>query len=275
MGLKAYKPTSSGQRARISLDYSEVTSTSPEKSLLTTRKKKSGRGFRGWISARHRGGGNRKFYRVIDFKRDKEGVPATVSSIEYDPNRNCFIALLIYQDGERRYILAPQGLQVGHVVMAGGEAELRVGNSKKLKDIPIGTFIHNVELTAGKGGQLARAAAAFVQITAKEGDYAVVKLPSGELRMIHLECRASLGQVGNLDASNIKIGKAGRNRHRGWRPYVRGLAMNPCDHPHGGGEGGAPIGHPGPLSPQGKPTLGKKTRKPRKPSDRFIIARIN
>jgi large subunit ribosomal protein L2 len=275
MGLKTYRPTSSGQRARVSLDYSEITKAVPEKSLIKRFQKKSGRGFRGWISARHRGGGSKKIYRMIDFKRDKDGIPSKVYSIEYDPNRNCFIALLIYQDGEKRYILAPEGLKVGQSVISGPEAELSVGNSKKLKDIPIGTFIHNVELTAGRGGQLARAAASFVQITAKEGEYAVIKLPSGEVRMLHVECRASIGQVGNLDAINIKIGKAGRNRHRGWRPYVRGLSMNPCDHPHGGGEGGAPIGHPGPLSPQGRPTLGKKTRKPRKPSDRFIIARIN
>jgi large subunit ribosomal protein L2 len=273
MGLKQKNPTSPGTRFQILDDYSDITKDYPEKSLLVPLKKKAGRDWRGRISVRHRGGGNRRHYRIIDFKRDKDGISAKVVAIEYDPNRNCRIALLEYEDKEKRYILAPLGLKVGDTVMSGQEAEIRPGNALPLSSIPVGTTVHNVELEPGRGGKLARAAGAGVVLLAKEGGYAIVKMPSGEQRMINLACRATVGQVGNLDAKNVSLGKAGKKRHLGRRPEVRGVAMNPCDHPHGGGEGRSGVGRKHPVSPWGKPALGAKTRKPRKPSDRFILSR--
>jgi len=267
-----YKPTSPGRRGMTSPTFEEITSTEPERSLLAPLRKKAGRNVRGKITVRHRGGGHKRRYRIIDFKRDKAGVPARVASIEYDPNRSARIALLVYADGEKRYIIAPLGLMVGDTVMSGPEAEIRVGNALPLANIPAGTLIHNIELQPGKGGQLVRSAGTSAQLMAKEGNYAHVRLPSGEVRLIHQRCMATIGQVGNTDHGHIKLGKAGRKRHLGWRPAVRGSAMSPRDHPHGGGEGRTPIGMPSPKSPWGKPTLGKKTRR-NKSTDKWIVRR--
>ncbi|MCD6555090.1 MAG: 50S ribosomal protein L2 [Chloroflexi bacterium] len=272
MGIKVYKPTSPGRRGMTSPTFEEITSTEPERSLLAPLRKKAGRNVRGKITVRHRGGGHKRRYRIIDFKRDKAGVPARVASIEYDPNRSARIALLVYADGEKRYIIAPLGLMVGDTVMSGPEAEIRVGNALPLANIPAGTLIHNIELQPGKGGQLVRSAGTSAQLMAKEGNYAHVRLPSGEVRLIHQRCMATIGQVGNTDHGHIKLGKAGRKRHLGWRPAVRGSAMSPRDHPHGGGEGRTPIGMPSPKSPWGKPTLGKKTRR-NKSTDKWIVRR--
>jgi len=274
MGLKVYKPVTPGLRGKMVVNHKEViTKTEPEKSLVEGLRKEGGRNNTGKITVRHRGGGNKRLYRIIDFKRDKDGIPAKVTAIEYDPNRSAYIALLTYADGEKRYILAPLGLKVGDTVMSGENAEIKVGNALPLKSIPLGTFIHNIELTPGKGGQIARSAGAAAQIIAKEEEYAQIRMPSGEIRRIRLECKATIGQVGNLDHENVNLGKAGHKRHLGIRPTVRGSAMNPVDHPHGGGEGKAPIGHPGPLTPWGKPTLGYKTRKKKNPSNKYIIKR--
>ncbi len=256
-------------------DYSELSKVAPERSLLVSLKKNSGRNSYGRITVRHRGGGVRTKYRVIDFKRDKFDIPATVATVEYDPNRSAFIALLQYEDGEKRYILQPAGLKVGDKVVAGPGADIKPGNALPLTSIPVGTVVHNVELYPGRGGQLARAAGNSAQLMAKEGAYALLRLPSGELRNVPVGCMATIGQVGNLDHENVKIGKAGRKRHMGWRPTVRGSVMNPCDHPHGGGEGRAPIGRPGPVTPWGKPALGYKTRNTKKKSDKLIIKRRN
>ena len=275
MSIKFYKPTTNARRNMSVTDYSELSKVAPERSLLISLKKNSGRNSYGRITVRHRGGGVRTKYRVIDFKRDKIGVPATVETIEYDPNRSAFIALLKYEDGEKRYILQPVGLKVGDKVMAGPDADIKAGNALALKNIPVGTIVHNVELTPGRGGQLARAAGNSAQLMAKEGIYALLRLPSGELRNVSADCMATVGQVGNIDHENVKIGKAGRKRHMGWRPTVRGSVMNPNDHPHGGGEGKAPIGRPGPVTPWGKPALGYKTRRTKKPSDKLIIKRRN
>lgn len=271
MGIKVYKPTSPGRRGMTGYTFEEITRTKPEKSLLEPLKKKAGRSH-GKISVRHRGGGHKRRYRRIDFKRDKIGIPARVTSIEYDPNRSARIALLTYADGEKRYIIAPLGLQVGDVVISGPEADIEVGNALPIENIPVGTQIHNIELEPGKGGQLVRAAGTSAQLLAKEGDYAQVRLPSGEVRKIHVRCMATIGQVGNVEHGNIRLGKAGRKRWLGWRPTVRGSAMDPASHPHGGGEGKAPIGLPGPKTPWGKPTLGKKTRR-NKRTDSMIVRR--
>jgi large subunit ribosomal protein L2 len=252
--------------------FEEITKTEPEKSLLAPLRKKGGRNVRGKITVRHRGGGHKRRYRLVDFKRDKFGIPARVISIEYDPNRSARIALLTYADGEKRYVIAPLGLMVGSILMAGPEAEIRVGNALPLANIPVGAVIHNIELQQGRGGQLVRSAGTSAQLVAKEGKYAHVRLPSGEVRLIHQQCMATIGQVGNTDHGNISLGKAGRKRHRGWRPTVRGSAMSPRDHPHGGGEGRSPIGMPSPKSPWGKPTLGKKTRH-NKATDKWIVRR--
>ncbi|AEJ44923.1 50S ribosomal protein L2 [Alicyclobacillus acidocaldarius] len=273
MGIKKYRPTSPGRRFMSVSTFEEITTDKPEKSLLVPLKKKAGRNNQGRITVRHRGGGHKRMYRIIDFKRNKDGVPAKVATIEYDPNRSARIALLHYLDGEKRYIIAPHGLKVGDVVVSGENVDIRVGNALPLRSIPVGTIIHNIELHPGHGGQLARAAGASAQLMAKEGDYAQVRLASGEVRKIHLSCRATIGQVGNLDHENITLGKAGRSRWLGRRPTVRGSAMNPVDHPHGGGEGKAPIGRKSPMSPWGKPTLGKKTRKKNHPTDKYIVRR--
>jgi large subunit ribosomal protein L2 len=273
MPVRERRSLTNGQRFRVDLDYSDVTTSKPEKSLLTKVNKTSGRDWRGRISSRHKGGGNKKLYRVIDFKRNKDNVPGKIVSIEYDPFRNSFIALVNYLDGEKRYILAPLGIKVGDPVQSGSDADIKPGNALPIKNIPVGTMIHNIEMAAGKGGALARSAGSFASLVAKEGRYATVKLPSGEQRLIHIDCRATVGQLGNLDAKNVVLGRAGRMRHLGRRPAVRGVAMNPCDHPHGGGEGRSPIGMPSPVTPWGKPTLGYRTRKKRKISDRFIIMR--
>jgi large subunit ribosomal protein L2 len=272
MPIKTYKPTSPGRRGMSVSTFEEITKTKPEKSLLAPLRKKAGRNVRGKITVRHRGGGHKRRYRLVDFKRDKFGIPARVISIEYDPNRSARIALLTYADGEKRYVIAPLGLMVGSVLMAGPEAEIRVGNALPLANIPVGVVIHNIELQQGRGGQLVRSAGTSAQLVAKEGKYAHVRLPSGEVRLIHQQCMATIGQVGNTDHGNISLGKAGRKRHRGWRPTVRGSAMSPRDHPHGGGEGKAPIGMPSPKSPWGKPTLGKKTRR-NKATDKWIVRR--
>jgi len=272
MPIKVYKPTSPGRRGMSVSSFEEITRSTPERSLLRPLKKKAGRNFRGKITVRHRGGGHKRRYRVIDFKRDKAGVPGRVDSIEYDPNRSARIALVVYADGEKRYIVAPVGLKVGDSIMAGPEAEVRVGNALPITNIPIGTTIHNIELHIGKGGQLVRAAGTSAQLMAKEGRYAHVRLPSGEVRLIHVQCMATIGQVGNTDHGNIKLGKAGRKRWLGFRPSVRGSAMDPASHPHGGGEGRSPIGMPGPKSPWGKPTLGYKTRR-NKSTDKWIVRR--
>jgi large subunit ribosomal protein L2 len=252
--------------------FEEITRTEPERSLVVPLRKKGGRNVQGRITVRHRGGGHKRLYRLIDFKRDKQGIPARVASIEYDPNRSARIALLVYADGEKRYIIAPLGLKVGDTVMSGPGAEIRVGNALPLERMPLGTMIHNIELYPGRGGQLVRAAGTSAQLLAKEGDYATIRLPSGEVRLVRKECMATIGQVGNVDHGNIKLGKAGRKRWLGRRPHVRGSAMSPRDHPHGGGEGRTPIGLPGPKSPWGKPTLGKKTRR-NKATDKYIVRR--
>ena len=272
MAVKVYRPTSPGRRGMTGHSFDEITKDKPEKSLLVTLKKKSGRNNQGRITVRHRGGGSKRKLRLIDFKRDKFGVPGRVAAIEYDPNRSARIALIFYADGDKRYILAPQGLNVGDSIMAGEGAEIKPGNSMPLKLLPNGTQIHNIELNRGKGGQLVRSAGASAQLMAKEDEYALVRLPSGEMRRIRAECMATIGQIGNVDHQNISLGKAGRKRLMGWRPTVRGSAMSPRDHPHGGGEGRSPIGMPGPKTPWGKPALGYKTRK-RKPSDKFIVKR--
>jgi len=255
------------------LTFEEITKKEPEKSLLAPLKKKAGRNVYGRITVRHRGGGHKRRYRIIDFKRDKDGIPGKVAAIEYDPNRTAFIALIHYVDGEKRYIIAPHGLKVGDVIESGENVDIKVGNALPLKNIPVGTIVHNIELIPGEGGQLVRAAGAAAQLMAKEGDYVHIRMPSGEIRLINANCRATIGQVSNIDHENIKIGKAGRSRWLGRRPAVRGSVMNPVDHPHGGGEGKAPIGHPGPLTPWGKPAVGYKTRKKGKASDKFIIKR--
>ena len=275
MSIKLYKPTSNARRNMSTTDYSELSKVAPERSLLVSLKKNSGRNSYGRITVRHRGGGQRRKYRVIDFKRDKFDIPAQVASVEYDPNRSAFIALLQYEDGEKRYILQPAGLKVGDTVVAGAGADIKPGNALPLTNIPVGTVVHNVELYPGRGGQLARAAGNSAQLMAKEGVYALLRLPSGELRNVPVNCMATVGQVGNVDHENVKVGKAGRKRHMGWRPTVRGSVMNPCDHPHGGGEGKAPIGRSGPVTPWGKPALGYKTRKTKKTSDKLIIKRRN
>ena len=275
MSIKVFKPTTNARRNMSVTDYSELSKVAPEKSLLKPLKKNSGRNSYGRITVRHRGGGNRRKYRVIDFKRTKFDVKATVKTLEYDPNRSAHIALIEYADGEKAYILAPVGLKVGDTVVAGPSADIKPGNALPLTNIPVGTFIHNVELYPGKGGQLARAAGNAAQLMAKEGVYALLRLPSGELRNVPVQCMATVGQVGNLDHENVKIGKAGRTRHMGIRPTVRGSVMNPNDHPHGGGEGKSPIGRPGPVTPWGKPALGYKTRAKKNRSDKLIVKRRN
>ncbi|MBQ3128281.1 MAG: 50S ribosomal protein L2 [Clostridia bacterium] len=275
MSIKIYKPTTNARRGMSVTDYSELSKVAPEKSLLEPLKNKSGRNSYGRITVRHRGGANRRKYRVIDFKRTKFDVVAEVATIEYDPNRSAHIALIKYEDGVKSYILAPAGLKVGDKVMAGPNADIKPGNALPLINIPTGTFIHNVELYPGRGGQLARAAGNAAQLMAKEGDYALLRLPSGELRKVPVGCMATIGQVGNVDHENVKIGKAGRKRHMGWRPTVRGSVMNPNDHPHGGGEGKSPIGRPGPVTPWGKPALGYKTRNTKKASNKLIVRRRN
>ncbi|ALF53156.1 50S ribosomal protein L2 [Nostoc piscinale CENA21] len=273
MGTRSYRPYTPSTRQVTISDFSEITKKEPEKSLTVYIHRAKGRNNQGRITSRRRGGGHKRLYRIIDFKRDKRNIPATVLAIEYDPNRNARIALLQYQDGEKRYILQPNGLTVGKTLMAGPESPIEDGNALPLANIPLGTNVHNVELTAGKGGQIVRAAGATAQVVAKEGNYVTLKLPSGEVRMIRRECYATIGQVGNTDARNLSAGKAGRNRWKGRRPKVRGSVMNPVDHPHGGGEGRAPIGRSGPVTPWGKPALGAKTRKPKKPSSRLIVRR--
>ena len=274
MGIKTYNPYTPSRRNMTGSDFAEITKTTPEKSLTTSLKKNAGRNSQGKITVRHQGGGNRRKYRVIDFKRNsKDGIPAKVIGIEYDPNRTANIALICYADGEKAYILAPQGLTDGMTVMSGDQAEVRVGNCLPLEKIPVGTLIHNIELYAGKGGQLVRSAGMSAQLMAKEGKYATLRLPSGEMRMVPLNCRATIGVIGNVDHNLVNIGKAGRKRHMGIRPTVRGSVMNPNDHPHGGGEGRAPIGRSGPSTPWGKPALGLKTRKKKKPSDKLIVRR--
>jgi len=272
MAIKIYKPYTPSRRGMSGHTFEEITTSKPEKSLLAALKSKAGRNVRGKVTVRHQGGGHKRAYRIIDFKRDKVGVPARVASIEYDPNRTARIALLVYADGEKRYILAPLGLAVNDQVMAGPEAEVRPGNALPLDRIPLGTTVHNIELQAGKGGQMARSAGVSAQLLAKEGDYAQLRLPSGEVRRVRRECLATVGQVSNVDHANIKLGKAGRSRWLGRRPTTRGSAMTPRDHPHGGGEGKAPIGMPGPKSPWGKPTLGAKTRR-NKQTDKYIVRR--
>ncbi len=275
MAIKSYKPTTAARRQMTVTDYSQLSKVAPEKSLVESLKTHSGRNSYGRITVRHRGGGNRRKYRIIDFKREKAGVPAQVLTLEYDPNRSAHIALVQYEDGEKRYIIAPNGLKVGDKVVSGPEADIIAGNALPLANIPVGTFIHNVELYPGKGAQLARAAGIQAQLMAKEGTYALIRLPSGELRNVPANCMATIGQVGNIDHENVSYGKAGRKRHMGWRPTVRGSVMNPNDHPHGGGEGKSPVGRPGPVTPWGKPALGYKTRKHHNRSDKFIVKRRN
>ena len=272
MAIKKYKPTSPARRFMSVSTFSEITKTVPEKSLLESISKTGGRNNTGRITVRHIGGGNRTKYRIIDFKRNKDGIPAKVIGIEFDPNRTANIALLVYADGEKRYILAPVGLQVGDIVVSGADAEIKVGNALPFANIPVGTLIHNIEMNLGKGGQLVRTAGAAAQLMAKEGKYATVRLPSGEMRYIPLECKATIGQVGNVDHEIVSLGKAGKTRHMGTRPTVRGVVMNPCDHPHGGGEGKSPIGMPSPVTPWGVPTLGYKTRNKKK-SNKMIVKR--
>lgn len=275
MAIKVYKPTTNARRNMSVTDYSGLSKVAPEKSLLAPVKKNSGRNSYGRITVRHRGGGNRRKYRIIDFKRQKFDVPAKVLTLEYDPNRSAFIALVQYEDGEKAYIIAPQGLKVGDTVVSGKDADIKVGNALPLSSIPTGTFIHNVELYPGRGAQLARAAGNMAQLMAKENGMALLRLPSGELRNVPDACMATIGQVGNTDHENVKVGKAGRKRNMGWRPTVRGSVMNPNDHPHGGGEGKSPVGRPGPVTPWGKPALGYKTRKTHNRSDKFIVKRRN
>ncbi|NLB24201.1 MAG: 50S ribosomal protein L2 [Clostridiales bacterium] len=271
MGIKKYNPTTPGLRGMTVSTFEEITADKPEKSLTVTLKKHSGRNNRGVITVRHRGGGCRPKYRIIDFKRDKDGIPGNVKTIEYDPNRSANIALIVYGDGEKRYILAPENLSVGDVIFSGEDADIKVGNSLPLSRIPLGTMIHNIEMKAGKGGQMVRSAGNGAQLMAKEGNYAQVRLPSGEVRKVRIECRATIGEVGNEDHGNIHIGKAGRKRHMGIRPTVRGSAMNPNDHPHGGGEGKTGIGRVSPVSPWGMPTLGYKTRRKNKDTGKYIV----
>ena len=273
MAIKNFKPTSPARRFMTVSAFEEITTDKPEKSLLRVKKSVAGRNAAGRITVRHQGGGVKKKYRVIDFKRDKDGIPARVATIEYDPNRSANIALLHYVDGEKRYIIAPDTLKVGDMLMSGEGADIRPGNALPISAIPLGTMLHNIELLPGKGGQLCRAAGTAAQLMAKEGLYAQVRLPSGEVRRIPMGAKATIGQVGNLDHENVSIGKAGRKRHMGIRPTVRGVVMNPCDHPHGGGEGKSPVGMPSPLTPWGKPAMGYRTRKKNQPSDKFIVRR--
>ena len=275
MGVKQFKPTSPGRRFQTVSDFADITSTTPEKSLLKPLPQKAGRNNNGRITTRHQGGGVKRRYRVIDFKRNKDGIPAKVATIEYDPNRSARIALLHYVDGEKRYILQPKGLKVGETIISGPDADIKPGNALPLANIPVGTFIHNIELYPGKGAQLVRSAGNMAQLMGKEDNYALVRLPSGEMRKVPVNCMATIGQVGNIDHENVNIGKAGRKRHMGWRPTVRGSVMNPCDHPHGGGEGRAPVGRPTPVTPWGKPTMGYKTRAKHHRSDKFIVKRRN
>ena len=273
MAIRVYKPTSAARRFMSVLTYEEITKKAPEKGLTEYLKKNAGRNNQGKITVRHQGGGNKIKYRIIDFKRDKREIPAKVAAIEYDPNRTAFIALLSYADGEKRYILAPLGLNVGDTVVAGEQADIKPGNALPIGAIPVGTLIHNVEVKPGRGGQLVRSAGAYAQLMAKEGEYAQVRMPSGEVRKVPMNAYATIGTVGNIDHANVRIGKAGRTRHMGIRPTVRGVVMNPCDHPHGGGEGKSPVGMPAPVTPWGKPALGFKTRKHKKYSNRLIVKR--
>ncbi len=273
MAIKKYKPTSPGRRFMSVSAFEEITTDQPEKSLLRPLPKKAGRNNQGRITTRHQGGGHKRLYRVIDFKRNKDGIPGRVATIEYDPNRSARIALIHYVDGEKRYILAPNGLKVGEMIESGPNADIKPGNALPLANIPVGTVIHNVELHPGRGGQMARAAGTEIQLLGKDGDYVTLRLASGEMRLVRKECRATVGQVGNLDHENVNYGKAGRSRWKGIRPTVRGVVMNPNDHPHGGGEGRAPVGRKSPMSPWGKPTLGKKTRKKNHPTDKYIVRR--
>ena len=273
MAIKFYKPTTPGRRNMTTMDYSELSKVAPERSLLEPIKKNAGRNSYGRITVRHRGGGNRRKYRVIDFKRERFGIPATVLTLEYDPNRSAFIALVQYEDGEKRYIIAPQDLKVGDNIVSGPEADIKPGNALPLINIPVGTFLHNIELYPGKGAQLARSAGNTAQLMAKENGMALLRLPSGELRNVPAACMATVGVVSNPEHANVNYGKAGRKRHMGWRPTVRGSVMNPCDHPHGGGEGKSPIGRPGPVTPWGKPALGYKTRQKNKRTDKYIVKR--
>lgn len=275
MGIRSFRPLTPGTRQAAISDFKEITKTEPEKSLTHRKHSKQGRNNRGVVTSRHRGGGHKRLYRIIDFRRDKRDIPATVAAIEYDPNRNARIALLFYKDGEKRYIIAPAGLGVGDTVIAGENAPFEIGNALPLSRIPLGTEVHNIELVPGRGGQMVRAAGGFAQVVAKEGDYVTIRLPSKEVRMIRRECYATIGKVGNAEARNISLGKAGRTRHRGQRPHVRGSVMNPVDHPHGGGEGRAPIGRSGPMTPWGKPALGRKTRNKKKRSSDLIVRRRN
>ncbi len=275
MGIKKYNPTSPGLRGMTVSTFEEITTDKPEKALTVTLKKHAGRNVRGKITVRHRGGGTRAKYRIIDFKRNKDDIPATVKSIEYDPNRSANIALVCYADGEKRYIIAPNKLKVGDVIVSGPDSDIKVGNALPIANIPVGTIIHNIELKPGKGAQMVRSAGNGAQLMAKEGNYAQVRLPSGEVRMVRINCRATIGEVGNIEHANIQIGKAGRKRHMAWRPTVRGSVMNPNDHPHGGGEGRAPIGRKGPVTPWGKPALGYKTRNKHKDSNKYIVRRRN
>lgn len=273
MAIKFYKPTTPGRRNMTTMDYSGLSKVAPERSLLEPIKKNAGRNSYGRITVRHRGGGNRRKYRVIDFKRERFGIPATVQTLEYDPNRSAFIALVQYEDGEKRYIIAPQDLKVGDKIVSGPEADIKPGNALPLINIPVGTFLHNIELYPGKGAQLARSAGNTAQLMAKENGMALLRLPSGELRNVPAACMATIGVVSNPEHANVNYGKAGRKRHMGWRPTVRGSVMNPCDHPHGGGEGKSPIGRPGPVTPWGKPALGYKTRQKNKRTDKYIVKR--
>ena len=275
MALKRYKPTSAGQRFKTTPSFEEITTSKPEKSLLDKVKKSGGRNVYGRITVRHIGGGNRQKYRVIDFKRNKDNIPAKVASIEYDPNRSAYIALLNYVDGEKRYILAPLGLAVGDTVVSGANAEIKVGNCLPLENIPVGSIVHNIEFQPGRGGKIARSAGNSAQYMAKEGKYATLRMPSGEMRKVPVSCRATIGQIGNTEHEIVSLGKAGRKRHMGVRPSVRGSVMNPVDHPHGGGEGKSPVGHAGPMTPWGKPALGLKTRKKKNRSNKFIVKRVN
>ena len=275
MAVKRYKPTSAARRFMTVHDYSELSKDKAERSLLEDQRHSGGRNNAGRITVRHIGGGNKRKYRIIDFKRNKDGVPATVKSIQYDPNRSANIALLVYADGEKRYILAPVGLNVGDKITSGVGSDIKVGNALCLKDIPVGTVVHNIEMKPGRGGQIARSAGMSAQIMACEGKYATIKMPSGEMRLIPAECKATIGQVGNVEHEIIRVGKAGKTRHMGTRPTVRGSVMNPNDHPHGGGEGKSPVGHAGPQTPWGKPALGYKTRKKKNPTSKFILKRIN
>ena len=275
MAIKKFKPTTPSRRFMTVSTFDEVTTTTPERSLLLSKNKSGGRNANGRITVRHIGGGNRVKYRIIDFKRDKDGIPAKVATIEYDPNRSANIALLNYADGEKRYIIAPLGITVGDVVVSGPDADIKAGNCLPIENIPVGTVIHNIELNPGRGAQLCRAAGNEAQLMAKEGKYATVRLPSGEMRYILARCKATIGQIGNVDHEIVSLGKAGRKRHMGVRPTVRGVVMNPCDHPHGGGEGKSPVGMPSPVTPWGKPALGYKTRKKKNVNDKYIIKRVN